>query len=133
MIIKHELNLYDFEPWGGAINTLQRIIDNDKANLLQEILDDAYPDGMTEDGLNDLLAFNSDWIYEMVGLKTEESIRSEISDKQQEIEDLKEEYESEAEDLSDEEREELYQSGYARNIEELEGEIDSLKEELENL
>lgn len=72
MKITYELDLESFDAWGGAIDTLYRVRDENKFEELESILDDLYPDGMTETELNDLLWFDSDSIYEWLGIEEEE-------------------------------------------------------------
>ena len=45
MKIYSEISIADFKAWGGAINTLDRIIAEDKCDELEAILEDLYPDG----------------------------------------------------------------------------------------
>ena len=48
MTITYELDLQSFEAWSGAKDTLERIQREGKCDLLEQILDDTYPDGMTK-------------------------------------------------------------------------------------
>ena len=48
MTITYELDLNRFEAWSGAKETLERIQREGKCSLLEQILEDIYPDGMTE-------------------------------------------------------------------------------------
>lgn len=66
MIVTSEINLQDFEGWSGAESTLAMLSYN-QINTLQSILEDAYPDGMDETHLNDILRFETDWIAELLG------------------------------------------------------------------
>ena len=72
MKIYRELDLYSFEPWSGAEDTYNRIYDENKLNDLECLLEDLYPDGMTETELNDLLWFESEMLYESLGIEDEE-------------------------------------------------------------
>lgn len=75
MIIKnyYELDLETFEAWGGAAETLDRIIEEDKCSELEMILDELYPDGMTEGELNDLLWFEDETIFDWLDIENEEN------------------------------------------------------------
>lgn len=53
-----------FKPWSGAVSTWDTIVDEDKLDALEFILEDLYPEGITATQLNDILWFESDWIYE---------------------------------------------------------------------
>ena len=48
MTITYELDLNNFQAWSGAKETLERIQREGKCSLLEQILEDIYPDGMTE-------------------------------------------------------------------------------------
>ena len=77
MRIYTELDLNTFEAWSGAVNTLDRIREEDKTRDLEAILEDLYPDGMSETTLNDLLWFESDTVFEWLGIKTDEELEAE--------------------------------------------------------
>lgn len=69
MEIKTELtDLYNFEAWSGATNTKDAIIAAGKGEEFISALEDVYPDGMTDTELNDLLWFEPEYCYELVGL-----------------------------------------------------------------
>ena len=69
---------YDFNDlyknsWSGAINTLDTIIKNDMENELMEHLDNIFNDQVpTETEVNDYLWFESDYIYECLGIDVED-------------------------------------------------------------
>ena len=48
MTITYELDLRNFKAWSGAKDTLERVINEGKCDLLEQILEDTYPDGMTD-------------------------------------------------------------------------------------
>ena len=59
--------------WSGAIDTLDTIIKNDMENELMEHLDDIFSDQTpTETEVNDYLWFESDYIYESLGIDVED-------------------------------------------------------------
>lgn len=72
MTITCEISLENFEAWSGAVDTLNRIIDEGKCSDLEYILEELYPNGMTETELNDLLWFDSEWVFEVLGISDEE-------------------------------------------------------------
>ena len=72
MKIFTEQSIADFEAWSGAKETKQVIIDNDKEAEFDMLIERFYPDGIDETGLNDILWFESDWVYEMLGISEEE-------------------------------------------------------------
>ena len=70
MTITYELDLNSFKAWSGAVDTLERIQREGKCSLLEQILEDIYPDGMTETELNDLLWFEPETVYEWLGIRS---------------------------------------------------------------
>lgn len=72
MRIFYELDLEKFDAWGGAIYTLDRLRKEGLCEQLEFILEDLFPDGMSQTELNDLLWFDSDWIYETLEISDEE-------------------------------------------------------------
>ena len=66
MIVTSEINLQDFEGWSGAESTLA-LLSYSQINTLQSILEEAYPEGIDETQLNDILRFETDWIAELLG------------------------------------------------------------------
>ena len=141
MKIYSEISLENFEAWSGAVNTLDRIRNAGKCDLLESVLEDAYPEGLSETGLNDILWFEPDWCYEMCGMRCESEIREELEEAREELESLKEEFEEECEglrveyDLEDIENaiDDLWRGVYADEAKELEEKIAELEEELENI
>ncbi len=71
MKISREMNLRNFKAWSGAKDTLNKLIELDKCEELEAILEDIYPNGMDETQLNDILWFEDQWIYETLGIEEE--------------------------------------------------------------
>ena len=69
MKITSEMSLKNFKAWSGAVDTLNKLIELDKCEELEFILEDLYPNGMTETQLNDILWFDDEWIYETLGIE----------------------------------------------------------------
>lgn len=72
MKITYDLDLNTFGAWSGAVETLDKIKEEGKCEDLEWILEDLYPDGMTETELNDLLWFEPETIFEWLGITEEE-------------------------------------------------------------
>ena len=72
MKLYRELDLTRFEPWSGAVDTYTRIDNEDKLDDLEFLLNDLYPDGIEETQLNDLLWFESEWLFECLGIEDDE-------------------------------------------------------------
>ena len=133
MTITYELDLNSFQAWSGAKETLERIQREGKCAELENILEDLYPDGMTETELNDLLWFDSESVYEWLGIRSEEQIKKEIEEAEEELEEKLSDLEFDLDDdLTEEERKDIIES-YQPEIDEIKERIADLKEELENI
>ena len=69
MKITSEMSLKNFKAWSGAKDTLNKLIELDKCDELEFMLDDLYPDGLTDTQLNDILWFEDEWIFETLGIE----------------------------------------------------------------
>lgn len=133
MTITYELDLNSFQAWSGAVDTLERIQREGKCSLLEQILDDIYPDGMTETELNDLLWFEPETVYEWLGIRSEGQIEKEIEEAETELEEKLSDLEFDLDDdLTEEERKDIIES-YQPEIDEIKEIIADLKEELEEI
>ena len=134
MTITYELDLNSFQAWSGAKDTLDRIQREGKCEALENILDDMYPDGMTETELNDLLWFDSESVYEWLGIRSEEQIEKEIKEAEEELAEVQSNLEDDLDDdeLTTEERAEIIER-YQPDIDEIKKKIADLKEELEDI
>ena len=75
MLVKRELDFSDLqrECWSGAVDTLNTIYDNDKEDMFMQMLEENYCDEVpTLTEINDLLWFDSDWIFESLGISDED-------------------------------------------------------------
>jgi len=66
------LTLATFEAWSGAKDTKQTILDNGKENEFDALIDELYPEGLTDTQLNDLLWFEEEFLYENLGIDIED-------------------------------------------------------------
>lgn len=82
-----EMSIHDFEPWSGAVNTYERLERNNKLNDLGWLLPELFDGDVEETELNDLLWFEPNTVYELVGLQTESEIRDDIEYINERIED----------------------------------------------
>ena len=64
--------LVNFEAWSGAVETKNTIIEKGFAEEFDNLIEELYPDGLSETALNDILWFEEDWIFEMLGISEEE-------------------------------------------------------------
>ena len=133
MTITYELDLNSFEAWSGAKETLERIQREGKCEELENVLEELYPDGMTETELNDLLWFDSESVYEWLGIRSEAQIEKEIEEAEEELEEKLSDLEFDLDDdLTEEERKDIIES-YQPEIDEIKERIADLKEELEEI
>lgn len=71
---------YDFNDltnscWGGALDTLSKVQDNNKEEELMSLLSldcDCFSDTPDLAEVNDLLWFEDEWIFEVLGIKEDE-------------------------------------------------------------
>ena len=133
MTITYELDLNSFQAWSGAKDTLERIQREGKCAELENVLEELYPDGMTETELNDLLWFDSESVYEWLGIRSESQIEKEIEEAEEELEEKLSDLEFDLDDdLTEEERKDIIES-YQPEIDEIKERIADLKEELEEV
>ena len=133
MTITYELDLNSFQAWSGAVDTLERIQREGKCAELENVLEELYPDGMTETELNDLLWFDSESVYEWLGIRSESQIKKEIEEAEEELEEKLSDLEFDLDDdLTEEERKDIIES-YQPEIDEIKERIADLKEELEEI
>lgn len=61
----------NYTPWSGAVDFYNEIVEAGKLNDLEFILEDIYPDGMSETELNDMLWFEEDTVREWLDIEEE--------------------------------------------------------------
>lgn len=65
-------DLSEYRPWGGAVDTYQRIKDLDLVDELDMLMSELYPEGLDLMKFNDILWFDSEWVFETLGIESEE-------------------------------------------------------------
>ena len=73
MKVYYELDLKNFEAWGGAIETL-RVLDYEQINQLESMMEDSFGDEVSETTVNDFLWFDTDTIAEWLGFGSWEEL-----------------------------------------------------------
>ena len=58
----------NYKPWCGAVSTYETIAEEDKLDDLDFLLEELYPEGISESHLNDILWFESDWVFAKLGI-----------------------------------------------------------------
>jgi hypothetical protein len=71
MKVISEISISDFESWSGAKETQERILQEGKGEEFDALIEELYPDGLTDTQLNDILWFDES-ILEMIGIYEEE-------------------------------------------------------------
>jgi len=71
-IINNDMTLENFNTWSGATETKNVILENDKGEEFDSLIEELHPDGLTETDLNDILWFEDEWLFESLGIDTEE-------------------------------------------------------------
>ena len=71
MKVYSETTLLSFETWSGATETKNRIIEAGKGEEFDQLIEELYPDGIDETMLNDILWFETEWVYESLGITEE--------------------------------------------------------------
>lgn len=76
MKIITEVWLEHFDAWSGAKDTLE-VLTTEQIRTIEGMLEDLYPDGMTDTELNDFLWFENDTIAEWLGFEDWEELEKE--------------------------------------------------------
>ena len=71
MKVYSEINLRDFEFWSRAKDNAETLT-SEQLDIVESILEDAYPDGMDETKINDFFWFDFDTIREWLGIEEED-------------------------------------------------------------
>lgn len=75
MKVYKEVSGYDFEFWSGAKDRVNYLT-YDEIEKVFSILEDIYPDGMSETEVNDFFWFEEDTIAEWLGYNSFEEIEN---------------------------------------------------------
>lgn len=60
----------EFEPWGQAREIYERIDEEGKLDELESLLEEVFTSELpTDTQINDLLAYDWEWVYEMLNIK----------------------------------------------------------------
>ena len=66
--IKSEISLYNFKAWSGGKDTLNNIIEADKIDMLEDLLNECFEE-LTATQLNDILWFDDQLLYEQLDME----------------------------------------------------------------
>lgn len=81
MKVFDEMDWYDIyrTAWSGARDTVERIEDEGKGDEFVSLIEEVYPEGIDRTALNDILWFDDEWVFESLGIDTEEEEEEEES------------------------------------------------------
>jgi hypothetical protein len=71
IITNNTQTLLTFDAWNGAVETKETIIENRKSQQFDQLIEDIFPDGLTDTELNDILWFETDWVYKELRIREE--------------------------------------------------------------
>ena len=72
MKVYQEISIRDFEACSGVVTTKDLIIEHDKEDEFDALIEELYPDGIDATQLNDILWFDDEWVLESLGIEKEE-------------------------------------------------------------
>lgn len=90
MKIYEEKSLHNFEFWSGAKDTV-KYLTWEELDIIENMLEMEYPDGMEDTQINDIFWFEEDWIAEMLGYEDFEAIMHRDDEEEEEEDDEEEE------------------------------------------
>lgn len=66
--VEEESDLPDFIPEDDVTDVFNRIKELDKLEAFDRLLERMFPDGMSEEELNDLLRYDAEWVFKMLDI-----------------------------------------------------------------
>lgn len=76
MKVYTEVHLKDFDTWCGANSTKDSLFEYE-LDIIEECLEELFPDGLSETQINDILWFETDTIAEWLGYESWEHLENE--------------------------------------------------------
>ena len=77
-------NFTDFVPGPSAKELWNEIDRKGKLEAFESLLDECYPDGLSDTGLNDLLRFEEDWVREILDMPEDDVFMEDLHAEQNE-------------------------------------------------
>lgn len=80
MKIINETSLRNFDFWSGArttADTLWEKIGGSAFDTIESILEECYPEGITDTQINDIFWFEEDWLADILGYESWEQLENE--------------------------------------------------------
>ena len=87
-IYKEITSLYDFEPWSGAVETYNKLIKAGKEEEFVDQLEQVFAgQDVSDTDINDMLWFESEACYELVGLDKDGNEKEDEDEEEEEAEE----------------------------------------------
>lgn len=86
MKIYTEVSLSDFEFWSGAEDIANELT-SEQLDIIEAQLEMDYPDGMSDEDVNDIFRFEEDYIAQILGYDDWEEFMHKDDDDEEEDED----------------------------------------------
>lgn len=85
MVIRKDItDLYEFDAWSGGTYAHNKIVNAGLGEEFITHLELLYPEGMEDGSLNDLLWFEPDWCFALVGLNSNGELIDDDEDEEDE-------------------------------------------------
>lgn len=79
-VFKEVFGASDFDFWGGAVDTIKYLTDEEIEQIFSILEDASYEEGISETELNDFFSFEEDTIAEWLGYDSFEDIMNRNED-----------------------------------------------------
>lgn len=87
-VYKEITSLYDFEPWSGAVETYNKLIEAGKADEFVDQLEQVFAgQDLSDTEINDMLWFESEACFKLVGLDENGNEKNEEDGEEEEAEE----------------------------------------------
>jgi len=67
-----ETSIRNFDAWSGAKETQELILEHGKEKDFDYLMEELYPDGLSETQLNDILWHDSEWVLDSLNIRLDE-------------------------------------------------------------
>lgn len=71
-IIHEDMSITSFEAWSGGEDTKAKILEENKEDEFDALIEEIYQDGLTATELNNILWHDYKWVFEQLGIEEEE-------------------------------------------------------------
>ena len=81
-VYNDNMTLANFDAWSGAVDTKKTILEHGKGEDFDALIEELYPDGLSDTELNDFLWFEEDLIFENLGISEDEEDEDEDNEEE---------------------------------------------------